>query len=174
MSYLQNIESVQSLLHDNDHFDVKTIEGNVSLREFIAGMFTYHPAWIKALYTIRFFFVRLLGMTQETMPAPHLTPETIPFTKGEWATFFQVHDAEENSYWIATASDKHLDAYIIVASEALENGKIRFHVGTIVHYNNPAGPIYFNVIRPFHHIVVSRMMKAGASYQPIQGRLNYA
>lgn len=174
MNYLKKIESVQALLHENDHFDVKTIEGDASLREFITGMFSYYPAWIKGLYAIRWGFVRLLGMKQETMPAPSLTPETIPFTKGEWATFFQVHDAEENNYWIATASDKHLDAYILIARETLENGEIRFHVGTIVHYNNMAGPVYFNVIRPFHHIVVSSMMKAGINYQATQGELNYA
>lgn len=174
MSYHKKIESVQALLQENDHFDVKTIEGDVSLREFIAGMFSYYPAWIKGLYAIRWGFVRLLGMKQETMSAPRLTPETIPFTNGEWATFFQVHDAQENDYWIATASDKHLDAYILIASETLENGKIRFHVGTIVHYNNMAGPLYFNVIRPFHHIVVGSMMKAGIDYKQAKGDLRNA
>ena len=116
MSYLTQIEAVQSLLHENDHFDVKTIEGDVSLREFIAGSLTYSPTWIKALYAIRWGFVRLLGMTQEIVPTPRLTPESVPFEKGEWATFFQVHQAEENKYWIATASDKHLDAYLIDCS----------------------------------------------------------
>jgi len=174
MIYLSNIDSIQSLLKDNDHFDVKTIDGDVTLRQFIAGSLSYYPGWIKALYAIRRGFVRLLGMTQETMPAPRLTPENVPFTKGEMATFFQVYEAEENAYWIAGASDKHLDAYLAVAAETLSNGKTRFHVGTIVHYNNVAGPIYFNVIRPFHHIVVSSMIKAGVNYQPTQGNLNYA
>jgi len=43
----------------------------------------------------------------------------------------------------------------------LADGRKRFHIGTAVHYHNWAGPVYFNVIRPFHHIVVSQMMKAG-------------
>ena len=113
-------------------------------------------------------------MTQESMSAPYLTPETVPFTKDEMATFFQVYDAKENDYWIATASDKHLDAYLVVATEALSNGKTSFHVGTIVHYNNMGGPIYFNVIRPFHHIVVSSMMKAGLKYQSPDSELKNA
>jgi len=28
-----------------------------------------------------------------------------------------------------------------------------------VHYRSWAGPVYFNTIRPFHHIVVGSMMK---------------
>ncbi|MGE6761631.1 DUF2867 domain-containing protein [Corallococcus interemptor] len=30
------------------------------------------------------------------------------------------------------------------------------------HYRNWAGPVYFNVIRPFHHLVVARMARHGA------------
>lgn len=174
MSYLQRIKIVQDLLDNDDHFDVKTIEGDVTLREFIVGMFTYYPAWIKALYGIRAGFVRLLGMKQEAMKIKKLTPQILPFEKGKWATFFQVYDAQENDYWIATASDKHLDAYIVVAQEQLASGKTRFHVGTIVHYKNWAGPVYFNVIRPFHHIVVASMMQAGVDYQAVQGGYTYA
>lgn len=174
MSYLQQIEAVSDLLKNDDHFDVKTIDGEVTLREFIAGMLNYHPAWIKMLYGIRWGFVRLLGMTQETIPMPTLTPQAIPFDDGAWATIFQVHTAQENAYWIATASDKHLDAYIVVAQERLENGKNRFHVGTIVHYQNWAGPVYFNIIRPFHHIVVNSMVRAGVADQSTHEEMTYA
>jgi hypothetical protein len=162
MSYLLNLKEVKWLNQSADHFDAKTIEGQANLREFIAGMLSYYPAWIKALYGIRWGFVRLLGMKQENLPkAPNLRPEEIPFEAGQWATFFQVHAAQEENFWIASATDKHLSAYIIVAAETLNNQQKRFHVGTIVHYHNWAGPVYFNVIRPFHHIVVSSMMKAG-------------
>ncbi|MGB7340721.1 MAG: DUF2867 domain-containing protein [Phototrophicaceae bacterium] len=174
MSYLQQINAVSELLHDDDHFDVKTIEGEVTLREFIVGMLGYHPIWIKALYTIRSGFVRLLGMTQQNIPVSTFTPQTVPFEVDKWSSFFQVYSAQENAYWIGTAHDEHLDAYIIIAQEPLENGKSRFHVGTIVHYNNWAGPIYFNVIRPFHHLVVQSMMQAGVDYQRTQEGIQYA
>ncbi|MEM9955528.1 MAG: DUF2867 domain-containing protein [Chloroflexota bacterium] len=165
MSYLSKIEAVQDLLTHNDHFDVKTVTSEASLREFIVGMLSYHPTWIKALYGIRAGFVRLLGMKQEAMTLPKLTVKNLPFEHGQWATFFQVHDAKEDDYWIATASDKHLDAYIVIAKEQLSSGLNKFHIGTIVHYKNWAGPIYFNIIRPFHHIVVQSMAQAGASYR---------
>ncbi|WP_422698682.1 DUF2867 domain-containing protein [Desulfosarcina cetonica] len=37
-------------------------------------------------------------------------------------------------------------------------------------YRNWTGPVYFNLIRPFHHLVVREMMKAGARRQTEQTR----
>jgi hypothetical protein len=162
MSYLLQLNRVSQLQQNADHFDTKTIEGQANLREFIAGMLSYYPLWIKALYGIRWGFVRLLGMKQENIPkAPALRAEDIPFEADKWATFFQVEAAEEEKFWIASATDKHLSAYLIVAAENLNSEQRRFHVGTIVHYHHWTGPVYFNVIRPFHHIVVGSMMRAG-------------
>jgi hypothetical protein len=165
---LQSIEAVRVLLQKHDHFDVKRIEGAVTLRQFIAGALTYHPLWLKGLYAIRAGFVRVLGMKQQAMAAPRLTAETVPSAAGEWATFFRVVEAQEDCYWIATAGDKHLDSYLMVVAEPRSGGVTRFDVGTLVRYHNWAGPLYFNVIRPFHHVVVWQMMKAGVrSHQPV-------
>lgn len=62
---------------------------------------------------------------------------------------------------VAEVIDDHLTAHLGVASEPLAGGMTRFHVLTIVHYHNWAGPVYFNVIRPFHHLVVGGMAQAG-------------
>ena len=56
--YFQNI----------NHCDVKTIEGDVSLREFIAGMLSYYPGWILFLYKVRELIVHLLGLVQHEQP----------------------------------------------------------------------------------------------------------
>ena len=39
--------------------------------------------------------------------------------------------------------------------------KNRFYIMTVVHYKHWTGPVYFNMIRPFHHLVVRRMALAG-------------
>ncbi|MBC7815075.1 MAG: DUF2867 domain-containing protein, partial [Burkholderiales bacterium] len=57
--------------------------------------------------------------------------------------------------------DSHLSAMLGVAVEPLSGDQKRFHVVTVVYYHNWAGPLYFNVIRPFHHLVVSSMARAG-------------
>jgi hypothetical protein len=162
---------LEPLLAKANHVDVKTIDSAADMRTFIAGMMSYTPFWLKFLYGVRWLFVRLLGMRQEGVPlAQPLHPSDISFTPGDAATFFTVTMAEPEKYWVAEAADTHLTAYIGVVAESFTQGN-RFHVVTIVHYRHWTGPVYFNVIRPFHHIVVRQMMKAGAHYKPVIGEL---
>jgi hypothetical protein len=157
------VPNLPQLIETADHVDIKTTSGNVSLREFIAGMISYSPGWIKFLYGVRWFFVRLLGMKQEGMPQElTMRPEDVSFVTGEPAAFFSVKMAEENKFWFAGITESHLTAHLGVVMEPGRPN--RFHVLTIVHYHRWTGPVYFNVIRPFHHLVVGQMMKAGVSH----------
>ncbi len=154
------VPHLSKLMETADHVDIKTIDGDVSLRQFIAGMLSYSPAWLKFLYGVRWFFVRLLGMKQEGVPGGlSMTAERVSFVPGDPATFFSVKMAEEEKYWFAGITESHLTAHLGVVVEAGQPR--RFYVVTIVHYHRWTGPIYFNVIRPFHHLVVWQMMKAG-------------
>ena len=79
-------------------------------------------------------------------------------------TFFVVRCAREGAYWISeTPDDRHLRAYFGVVKEPLSQTVSRFFVFTTVYYKHWTGPVYFNLIRPFHHLVVSRMARAGLS-----------
>ncbi len=152
------------LFADADVVDVKTVESRVSIRQFLAAMFAYQPVWITLLYRVRAVFVRFLGMRQNGVPRPTtLTAEQIPMTPGKRIVFFTTRAARDDAYWFGGNDAQHLDAILGVVVEPLTNGLNRFHVVTIVHYHNWAGPIYFNVIRPFHHLVVKQMAKAGAA-----------
>jgi hypothetical protein len=152
------MEILGGLADGADHVDVKTVEGDVTLREFLSQMLAYQPAWVTALYGVRKGFVWLLGMKQEGIPvAPRFTPESVPMTVGEKAAFFTVRRAEEERVWVADVAESHLRAALAVVKEGRS-----FHVITVVHYKSWAGPVYFNVIRPFHHLVVKAMARAGA------------
>ena len=165
----EHIPQLKKLIENADVIDIKTIQTQTELRTFIAGMLSYAPGWLKTLYGIRWFFVRLLGMKQEGIPAGKqilpadisMTPGTVSMTPGDTETIFQVTMADDPYYWVAEAAEKHLIAYIGVV--AIEGG---YAVVTLVHYRHWTGPVYFNVIRPFHHLVVHQMMKAGAKYHP--------
>jgi len=116
------------------------------------------------LYHIRELLVKVLGLVKHEAPEqlPCLRPEDVSFTPGEKVTLFTVRSAKENIYWISeTPEDKHLSAYFGVITEILGNDLKRFYVITIVHFKHWTGPVYFNLIRPFHHLVVSRMARAG-------------
>ena len=166
MGYLQTFPDLELFFDDADYVDIKVIEGDKSLREFIAGMLSYYPWWIVLLYRIREIIVSLLGLVKHEKPEalPSLTAQDISHIPGDAVTFFIVRKAEENIYWVSeTPEDKHLSAYFGVVKENLSSERSLFHVFTTIRYLHWTGPVYFNLIRPFHHLVVSRMMKAAIS-----------
>lgn len=162
-SCITKIEGIKPLLDTADHTDVKVAEGKADMREFIAAMLNYYPWWMGFLFRIRSVLVRILGLVRHSVPETFtpLRPQDVPLTPGETAAFFIVRFAVEHSHWVAeTPPDKHLGAYIAVVVEPVNENINRFHVITIVHYKHWTGPVYFNLIRPFHHLVIRRMMKA--------------
>ena len=149
-----------------DYIDLKTTEGNVSLREFVAGMLSYYPWWVLALFRVREIVVRILGLVKHERPdeLPFIRPDELSFTPGENASFFIVTNAVEDTYWVSvTPDDKHLKAWFGVVTEPIEDNLTRFYVFSTVKYLHWTGPLYFNLIRSFHHIIVRRMMKQGVS-----------
>lgn len=160
------IPAIQKLAAGADHIDIKSITTDISMRQFLANMFSYMPRWMQFLYAVRWLFVRALGMKQSGIPQQQrMGPEDIPFEKGEWTAFFQVAEAAEEEHWFASASDTHLTAHLGVIEEPTTvDGRDmkQYHLVTLVNYHHWTGPLYFNVIRPFHHFVVNQMIKAAA------------
>lgn len=150
------------ILPNANHVDIKTAHSeSATLREMIAGVLNYQPAWMTALYRIRWGFVRLIGVKQEGVPSsPGIRPEELALEPGGMVYFFETVAAEENCYWIGTFGDSHLEGHFAIVVDP--NDPKCFHGVTVVHYRNWAGPVYFNVIRPFHHLVVYFALKSAA------------
>jgi hypothetical protein len=156
------LPQISELLAGADHVDVKTECSSVGLREFVAAMMAYEPGWVRVLFRLRKHFVRLIGLRQDGVPtAPRWTPAQVPMLAGERASFFTVRKAVEGAVWAADVEERHLRAQLCVVAEGGQ-----FCVVTIVHYKHWTGRLYFNVIRPFHHFVVSGMAHAGARGLP--------
>jgi hypothetical protein len=161
MNTLSQISAVAPILKGADHVDVKTVTGQISLREFIARAFSYQPGWMTFLFHVRNGFARLLRLPPDIAIAQHrFGADDVPLTPGQTFAFFTVQAAEDDHYWIGKFEEKHLDGYVVVAAEPVDHDARRLHMMTIVHYNNWAGPVYFNVIRPFHHLIVRVVMNA--------------
>ena len=161
---IESRKELEPFLRDADHVDVKWVEGRVSLREFIASMFSYFPWWLRFLYRVREIFVYVLGLVKHEQPAvlPEFGPEDVSFELGESVFLFIIRSALEDVYWISeTPEDRHLRAFLCIIADTVKDDLKRFYVVTIVHYKHWTGPVYFNIIRPFHHLVVSRMARAG-------------
>lgn len=158
---VQQYPEFETLFANADHIDVKTVTGEANLRAFLANMMSYQPGWVTFLYGVRAVFVRFLGMKQKGMPRPTRLPvDKVPMQPGQYLSFFKVRMAEEDRYWVGEADDQHLKAALGVIARPAPGDQKQFHLITVVHYHNWAGPVYFNVIRPFHHLVVNGMMRA--------------
>jgi hypothetical protein len=164
MEYLLQFNELDKYFKNADFTDVKVFQGEATLREFIASMLSYYPWWIVGLYRIRSLLVGILGLVKHEEPQelPNLQPHDVSFIPGEKVTFFIVRCAKEDLFWVSeTPEDKHLRAYFGVVKEPVNNAVNRFYVVTTVFYKHWTGPVYFNIIRPFHHLVVSRMARHG-------------
>jgi len=164
-AYVLTHEVYQQVAVNADHIDIKSIDSTNTMPEFIAAAFNYQPDWMTFLYRVRQVFVRFLGMRQERIPKPpQLTPDTLDLTVGKHIAFFRIEQVEPDNYLVLSIEESHLKASLALFREPLSNGLSRYYGVTLVHYNSWAGPVYFNTIRPFHHIVVQKMLKAGDNY----------
>lgn len=166
MEAISRHSELDPFLNDVDYTDIKQIDADTNLREFIAGMLSYCPWWMVLLFRVRKILVNLLGLVKHEIPEdpPSLSPEDVSFTPGDQVTFFVVRKGVEERYWVSeTLEDKHLTAFFGVVADRLSSGMTRFTVITTIRYLHWSGPVYFNLIRPFHHLVVWRMMKTAAN-----------
>ncbi|MGV9770481.1 alpha/beta fold hydrolase [Streptosporangium sp. NPDC003464] len=155
--------ALRSLLDDADFVDVQSVEGEVTLREFVAHSIGWEPGWLRALYLARRVFARLLRLAhRDVVPGSDLAPAEIPFTPGRKIGFFTVVEGVEDRYLLLEATDSHLAAYLAILAETAGPGRRRFRMVTVVKHLHWTGPLYFAVIRPFHYMVVRGMGRAGA------------
>lgn len=160
MAHITSLGVLKDELEEADHIDVKLYEGKKDLQSFIASWLSYHPWWFSGLYAIRKVFVQCLGMKQEINKADKvMKADEISMIQGEMVGFFKVEKAQKGRFWIAAAEDRHLKGFVGIIVEKRPTGMNRYHLITIVHYRDWSGPIYFNVIRPFHHLVVHAMAR---------------
>ncbi|MFF4988918.1 DUF2867 domain-containing protein [Streptosporangium saharense] len=153
----EGLPGLRALAEGADHLDVKTVEGRASLEEFLGGMLAWRPGWLRFLYRVRGGFVRLLGMRQNGNPAEgRASAGKDAFVLGARVPPFTVVEADRDRYVAVAVAESHLTAHLVVVAEPG-----RFHVATVVHYHRWTGPVYFAVIRPFHHLVVRAMARAG-------------
>ncbi|SNS21315.1 Protein of unknown function [Humidesulfovibrio mexicanus] len=163
MSYINAIPEINTVLEGADYLDIKHVDSTKPMREFLASVLSYMPGWMVALYKVRAVFVRLLGLKQGGYPgAEKIDPEDIIFSPGKMGSFFTVKAGEEDRYWIAGATEKHLSGDLVIAVEPLPDGVKRYHMASVVQYRHWTGRVYFNIIRPFHHVVAWAMMRHAA------------
>jgi hypothetical protein len=163
MKSVRSVAAMTELMHGADYMDVKTFIGKRTLHEYVLRLVTYEPAWLRGLYRIRSGVAKLLGLTHDEEAFARSKDQGIDMTPGGMVSAFMSTASKPDHYWIGEVRDKHLDCFIAVVTEPDENGRTRFHTVTVVHYRHWIGPVYFNLIRPFHHVVVNYMGRYAAA-----------
>jgi uncharacterized protein DUF2867 len=154
------LHELDDLIPVMDEIDVKTARGDVTLREFIAGALSHSPLWVKGLFAARIAVATVLRLETATVPdSRRIRPETVSFTPGEKNAFFTVVRGQEDHYLLLRISDNHLIGYLAFFTD--NERPATFKVVTLVQFLRPAGRFYYNLIRPFHHLVLLSMCRAG-------------
>ncbi len=149
------------LLKTIDYTDCFEGKVNVSpapdLKEIVYQFMSNWPAWAKALFVIRNMMVWPFGLIENgenifTMPEPD-----IKWTPDGHVGFFSIAELSENEL-VLYASAKHLDACLIFTRD-ITGSTTKIAVKTDVLYNNTMGWWYFNLIKPFHVLIVITQIK---------------
>ncbi|NEA34432.1 DUF2867 domain-containing protein [Streptomyces sp. SID13031] len=155
-----DLPELTDLLPTADVIDVKTATGPVTLREFAAGALSQDSTAGRFLFALRVPVAKLLRLQMAGMPPrTRLTPEDVSFTPGDHLSFFTVDRGEDEHYLLLKVTDNHLRGYLAIIVD--DSGPVRaFKVVTLVFYLRPAGRFYYNLIRPFHHLVIHAMCRS--------------
>lgn len=157
---LNKYPELNQIIKTADHIDTHSGICKTTLVSFTACAMSYAPAWMIFLFRVRGVFVKFLGLHQpELKNIPNFSADTLPIKPGTLAGFFEVFFYENDQCWVSKIDDKHLSAYIAIYRDEADRNII--NLTTIVKYHKWSGPVYFNIIRPFHHLVVYKMIRAG-------------
>jgi hypothetical protein len=158
---IERLPGLAGLLDGADHVDAHVMDGTGSVLGLGAGILSYRPAWMAFLWRVRVWLLKALGQGERAVPGSvPLTAETLPCEPGARAGFFTVVRTDRETHWIVRGDESHLEAAMAVCAQPLPDGRSRFSVVTVVRYHNRAGAVYFNLIRPFHHLVVHAAMRS--------------
>lgn len=124
----------------HDTFVIKTSKPAEQIipKELIKKIFNHSPAWLSFLYKVRNILVKPFGIEGGDI----LISED-----------YIIEDTENEA--IMRKDDKHLLFYVSIA----KIGNNLIDVTTVVQYHNALGKVYFFFIKPFHKMIVPRVVK---------------
>lgn len=123
----------------------------VSPDQLMAAFWTTMPAWLNLLFKLRNLLVRPFGLKTGTDGSREELKQAL--LKGEDYGFMSAvaRSADES---VISLDDKHLKAWFSVYIERRD-----VYMTTLVKFYNKLGVAYFNLIRPFHKIVVKNIFR---------------
>jgi hypothetical protein len=147
-----NTLGIQKALTKIDFTDTFSTTNHKDSIEAVARLiFGTMPKWVAFLMRLRNALVKAIGLKTEmdkTYDSEYKAGNSIGFIK--------IFSVEENEILLG-ADDKHLNFRVSVYNSEEPTHNIK--VTTLVKYNNRFGKIYMALIKPFHVLIVKRMVK---------------
>lgn len=130
---------------------------DLSVDYLCATVFSATPRWVDWLMVLRNLLVSGFGLRTEMGNGPPPLTREVRFELGAKDCFFTLIDRSDEELVMAEG-DKHLDFRVSVRKGKGAEGTTVLEVTTVVWYNNWLGPIYFNVVKPFHRMLLRDSM----------------
>ncbi len=157
-SVLKNTNFEYADSFQGEYFDIKN---KVSSKDVGKAFFSSAPKWTAWLFELRNRIVSILGLkTPDKAKSRKELLDSFNCEPGERLGLFTVYHRTENEV-ILGEDDKHLDFRISLYKEnkSDSDGRKSLTLSTTVKFNNWFGKLYFLPVKPFHKLIVPRMLK---------------
>lgn len=135
----------------SDTFSVQYKKQNLCLEEILTAFFSATPRWINTLFRLRHKIVARFGLKTNHEATIELN---FPIKVEDKIGFFEVFEISETQI-ILGENDTHLDFRVSIRIEK-DN---QISVETLVEFNNIFGKVYFQIIKPFHKLIIASLLR---------------
>ncbi|MBP2329633.1 hypothetical protein JOF56_010018 [Kibdelosporangium banguiense] len=123
-------------------------------REWAQRLFANTPRWVHRAMVLRDRLVSVVGLKAAGRMANNKA--AMPFPE-------QAHTEREV---IRGFDDRHLDFRSCIHVEETDDG-VQLTIGTVVHFHNLFGRLYFLPVRPLHALIIHTMLHQAAAHPAI-------
>ncbi len=149
-------DSFQTIYLDRDN--------KISTTDLAKAFMTSAPSWTAKLFELRNRVVSVFGL--KTSDGSTISREerlkNFKGEPGESLGLFKVY-AKTRHEVILGEDDKHLNFRVSLMKEDNEEGEKKLTISTVVEFNNVFGKLYFLPVKPFHKLIVPRMLRGVAN-----------
>lgn len=152
-------DSLVSGFQPADYVDVYVCEiedKGITADDIMEVFWTDMPRWVTALFKIRNFLVRFVGLKGGGKDM-QILKDCIRQGTSYGMISVPAKSPEET---VLCLDDKHLKAYISVLMKDVGENRKEVYFSTLVHFHRRLGYVYFYAIYPFHHLVVRSTIKS--------------
>jgi hypothetical protein len=147
------IDSYQSEFLDKNN--------NINPTEIGKAFFSSGPKWVEKLFALRNKIARLFGLkTSGSNTDKQKQLNNFKCEPGEQLGLFKVFNKTNNEV-VLGEDDKHLNFRVSLLLDKIINDidKKTLTITTTVKFNNWFGRLYFLPVRPFHKLIVPKMLQ---------------